>query len=178
MSVADVPAVGVPAATPVNGWENSEEGAQPVEPYFWEEGGNPSVDWWAKVRHSLHFGGVKAIAGAEAIGEASTETRMARRLGIFRSCTTPVVANTLGLNDSKYQYVIDALEADEMRAQREKRDEEDRQKVAREEEASRARELENQQDGETKQDAGAIELGDTTLSLPGSSSSDTPPPQA
>lgn len=40
-----------------------------VEPYFWEEGGNPNVDWWAKVRHSLHFGGVKAVAGAEAIGE-------------------------------------------------------------------------------------------------------------
>lgn len=40
-----------------------------------------------------------------------------------------VVANTLGLNDSKYQYVIDALEADEMRAKREQRDEEDRRKV-------------------------------------------------
>lgn len=43
--------------------------------------------------------------------------------------SSQVVANTLGLNDSKYQYVIDALEADEMRAEREKRDEEDRQKV-------------------------------------------------
>lgn len=40
-----------------------------------------------------------------------------------------MVANTLGLNDSAYQYVIDALEADEMRAEREQRDEEDRQKV-------------------------------------------------
>ena len=27
------------------------------------------MDWWAKVRHSLHFGGVKAVEGAEAIGE-------------------------------------------------------------------------------------------------------------
>lgn len=42
-----------------------------------------------------------------------------------------MVANTLGLNDSKYQYVIDALEADEMREKREQRDEEDRQKVLR-----------------------------------------------
>lgn len=40
-----------------------------VEPYYWEEGGNPNVDWWAKVRHSLHFGGLKAVEGAEAIGE-------------------------------------------------------------------------------------------------------------
>lgn len=40
-----------------------------------------------------------------------------------------VVANTLGLNDSKYQYVIDALEADEMRRKREERDEEDRRQV-------------------------------------------------
>lgn len=29
------------------------------------------MDWWAKVRHSLHFGGVKAVEGAEAIGEVS-----------------------------------------------------------------------------------------------------------
>lgn len=40
-----------------------------------------------------------------------------------------VVANTLGLNDSKYQYVIDALEADEIRKQREEQDEEDRRQV-------------------------------------------------
>lgn len=40
-----------------------------------------------------------------------------------------VVANALGLNDSKYQYVIDALEADELRRQREERDEEDRRQV-------------------------------------------------
>ncbi|CAM9139437.1 unnamed protein product [Ectocarpus sp. 12 AP-2014] len=119
-----------------------------VEPYFWEEGGNPNVDWWAKVRHSLHFGGVKAVAGAEAIGE--------------------VVANTLGLSDSKYQYVIDALEADEIREKREQRDEEDRRQMALEEEAAKARERREQQDGEVKQDSGAIELGDTRLSLPDS----------
>lgn len=40
-----------------------------------------------------------------------------------------MVANALGLNDSKYQYVIDALEADELRRQREERDEEDRRQV-------------------------------------------------
>lgn len=48
------------------------------------------------------------------------------------------------------------------------------EKVALEAEASRARELDNQRDEEAKQDAEAVELGDTTLSLPGSSS-DTPP---
>lgn len=41
-----------------------------------------------------------------------------------------MVANTLGLNDSKYQYVIDALEADEIREKREQRDEEDRRQVS------------------------------------------------
>lgn len=65
-----------------------------VEPYYWEEGGNPNVDWWAKVRHSLHFGGVKAVEGAEAIGEVRGEgscccadqprltSRGGRRLGL------------------------------------------------------------------------------------------------
>lgn len=41
-------------------------------------------------------------------------------------------------------------------------------KMALEEEAARTRERQEQQDGEVKQDAGAIELGDTRLSLPGS----------
>lgn len=45
---------------------------QVEEPYFWEEGGDPNVDWWAKVRQSFHFGGVKALAGAESIGEVSS----------------------------------------------------------------------------------------------------------
>lgn len=40
-----------------------------------------------------------------------------------------MVANTLGLNDSKYQYVIDALEADKVRREIEERDEEDRRQV-------------------------------------------------
>lgn len=43
-----------------------------AEPYFWEEGGNPNADWWAKVRHAVHFGSIKAIAGAEAVGEVNT----------------------------------------------------------------------------------------------------------
>lgn len=42
-----------------------------AEPYFWEEGGNPNIDWWAKVKHTVHFGSIKAIAGAEAVGEVS-----------------------------------------------------------------------------------------------------------
>lgn len=40
-----------------------------------------------------------------------------------------MVANTLGLNESKYQYVIDALEADELRRQQEEQDEDDRRQV-------------------------------------------------
>ncbi|CAN0336194.1 unnamed protein product [Pylaiella littoralis] len=151
MSVADESAIGVGAAAQAEGLEETE----PVEPYFWEEGGNPNVDWWAKVRHSLHFGGVKAVVGAEAIGE--------------------VVANTLGLNDSKYQYVIDALEADEMRAKREQRDEEDRRKMALEEEAAKSRERQEQQSGEMKPDVEAVELGDAKLCLPGSSGDTTLP---
>lgn len=46
-----------------------------AEPYYWEEGGNPHVDWWAKVRHAMHFGSIKAIAGAEAVGEVTTPLR-------------------------------------------------------------------------------------------------------
>lgn len=45
---------------------------------------------------------------------------------VFR---TQVVADTLGLNDSKYQYVIDALEADEIRRKTQEKDEEDRRQV-------------------------------------------------
>eukprot|EP00752_Nemacystus_decipiens_P005492 g4972.t1 len=159
MSVADASSIGATAGPPAQQLAGPEEHAEPVEPYYWEEGGNPNVDWWAKVRHSLHFGGVKAVEGAEAIGE--------------------VVANTLGLNDSAYQYVIDALEADQLRAEREKRDEEDRQQMALEEEAAKDRERQEQQEGEAPQDAGAIELGDTTLSLPdsgGTGDTTTTPP--
>ena len=39
------------------------------------------------------------------------------------------MANTLGLNDSEFQYVIDALELDEMRREREERDAEDMRQV-------------------------------------------------
>lgn len=31
------------------------------------------MDWWGKIRHNLHFGGVKAIAGAESVGEVSNQ---------------------------------------------------------------------------------------------------------
>ena len=50
---------------------------------------------------------------------------------IVTALYSQVVANTLGLNDSAYQYVIDALEADKIREEREKRDAEDRQQVRR-----------------------------------------------
>lgn len=36
----------------------------------------------------------------------------------------------MGLNDSKYQYVIDALEADKYRRERDERDEEDRRQAS------------------------------------------------
>lgn len=42
-----------------------------------------------------------------------------------------MVANTLGLNDSEFQYVIDALEMDELRREREERDAEDMRQVGR-----------------------------------------------
>lgn len=35
----------------------------------------------------------------------------------------------MGINESKYQYVIDALEADELRRQQEEQDEDDRRQV-------------------------------------------------
>ena len=44
-----------------------------ADPYYWETGGNANLDWWGKVRHNLHFGGVKAIAAAESIGEVSNQ---------------------------------------------------------------------------------------------------------
>ena len=37
------------------------------------------MDWWGKIRHNLHFGGVKAIAGAESIGEVSYQDLLLRR---------------------------------------------------------------------------------------------------
>lgn len=43
--------------------------AEQTDPYYWEEGGDANLDWWGKIRHNLHFGGVKAIAGAESVGE-------------------------------------------------------------------------------------------------------------
>ena len=39
------------------------------------------------------------------------------------------MANTLGLNDSEFQYVIDALEMEEMRRERAERDAEDMRQV-------------------------------------------------
>lgn len=52
----------------------SQPGGTQVDPYYWEEGGDPNVDWWAKIRHTLHFGGVKAIEGAEAVGEVRAQS--------------------------------------------------------------------------------------------------------
>lgn len=47
--------------------------------------------------------------------------------------------------------------------------------MALEEEAARNREEQEQQDGEVELDAGAIELGDTTLSLPDGGGGDAAP---
>lgn len=41
------------------------------------------MDWWGKVRHVFFFGGIKAIAGAEAVGEVSCFTNCCGDLGIF-----------------------------------------------------------------------------------------------
>eukprot|EP00904_Undaria_pinnatifida_P000878 jgi/Undpi1/10791/HiC_scaffold_29.g13239.m1 len=121
------------------------EEAEPADPYYWEEGGDPNLDWWGKIRHNLHFGGVKAIAGAESIGE--------------------VVANTLGLNDSEFQYVIDALELDEMRREREERDAEDMRQMALQAQAAANKAAQEAGDRDAAQDAGSIELGDARVSL-------------
>lgn len=49
---------------------------------------------------------------------------------VFAADIPQVVANVMGLTDSKYQYVIDALESDEYHRRREEGEEEDRRKVS------------------------------------------------
>lgn len=153
MSVADESAFGVSSgaaisqAPPVQAGNPGVVGeeAEPTDPYYWEEGGDANLDWWGKIRHNLHFGGVKAIAGAESVGE--------------------VVANTLGLNDSEFQYVIDALEMEELRREREERDAEDMRQMALQAEAAKNKAAQEAGGRDAAQDTGAIELGDASLTL-------------
>ncbi|CAM9478431.1 unnamed protein product [Laminaria digitata] len=154
MSVADESAFGASSGASISQAPPPQAGnpavpgeeAEPADPYYWEEGGDANLDWWGKVRHNLHFGGVKAIAGAESIGE--------------------VVANTLGLNDSEFQYVIDALEMDELRREREERDAEDMRQMALQAEAATNKAAQEAGERDAAQDTGSIELGDATITLP------------
>lgn len=67
----------------------------PPEPYYWEEPPTQSrsKSLWLKAYHHARFYGTKALDGAEVVGEA--------------------VADILGLTESRFQYVVDALEHEE-----------------------------------------------------------------
>lgn len=85
-----------------------------------------------------HNSSIFSLAVLHGVDETFPKWRvlLCMRMGVWYGlhCDRPlsqVVANTLGLNDSAYQYVIDALEADRIREEREKRDAEDRQQVRR-----------------------------------------------
>ncbi len=70
----------------------SEE-APPRQPYYWEEGGDESVGWRERLRQNAQWAGNGVFAAMEFVGL--------------------VTADILGLNQSKFQYVIDAKERQE-----------------------------------------------------------------
>ena len=73
-------------------------GAEPEEPYYWDKPGEEGLEapTSQKVGHWAHWGGSKALEGAEFMGE--------------------VFANFFGLTQSKYQWVIDAKQREEEEA--------------------------------------------------------------
>jgi hypothetical protein len=101
------------------------ENLPPREPYYWEEqeatGGPSRRPWWQKAYHCVSFYGEKALNIGEMLGE--------------------MIANVLGLTESRFQYVVDALEYDRWKAEQALREEEERNTIAamaeEEEEASR-----------------------------------------
>jgi hypothetical protein len=64
----------------------------PPAPFYWEEPPEVAAQhpWWDKALQNARFYGGKLVEGGEAVGE--------------------VVAGFLGLTDSKFQYVVDAIE--------------------------------------------------------------------
>ena len=64
-------------------------------PYYWDEPDEAPVGRWRKVKHWAWWGSEKTLRGAEFVGE--------------------VVANVFGMNDSRFQYVIDAQREEQRR---------------------------------------------------------------
>ncbi|CAM9090438.1 unnamed protein product [Heterosigma akashiwo] len=100
-------------------------GMKDPSPYYWEEEDvAPPPPPGKKLRHNLFWGCEKIVDGMEFLGE--------------------IVARSLGITDSKYQYVIDALEFEKWKEDQEKADlaqleeYERKQEAAREEKAADA----------------------------------------
>lgn len=95
---------------------------QTREPYYWEDGytgeepGVPTQVW-----HTTHWLGYKGFLAAEFMGE--------------------VVADFFGLNQSKYQWVLDQLERDREREEARKREEAELEELARLQEMAERLEL-------------------------------------
>ncbi|KAA0161128.1 hypothetical protein FNF31_03969 [Cafeteria roenbergensis] len=68
-----------------------EDGDEEEEaPYYWEAGGDADVSTATALAHNLHFWGSLALAGVDSVGS--------------------VLASTLGLTQSRYQFEIDYAE--------------------------------------------------------------------
>uniref|UniRef100_A0A7S2CUC7 Uncharacterized protein n=1 Tax=Florenciella parvula TaxID=236787 RepID=A0A7S2CUC7_9STRA len=110
-----------------------DEGPIWQRPYYWQlVGYNPPLH--RKASHIAWWFGSKVFYGMEFIGA--------------------IVADLAGMNQSKYQYVIDAMKEDERREQRKKRIESERAMLAEEERVKREQmqmdDLEGE-DGEVKE---------------------------
>ncbi|CAM9434641.1 unnamed protein product [Phaeothamnion confervicola] len=96
--------------SPTGGDDDSAAAMAPAAPYYWEAGGTRRLPWYQKSWHNVHYYGQRTLDGAELIGE--------------------VVANLLGLTESKYQYVIDAIETEQARKEQAEREEMERNELA------------------------------------------------
>jgi len=104
-------------------------------PYFWELVDVHEVPTWQKAWHVSRWTGEKVFQGMEFVGE--------------------IVADVLGLNDSRYQWVIDAAENDEARRKAEAEIEELRAKELRHEALqAHSRDLDLSEGGLIKSESG------------------------
>ena len=95
--------------------EYRPENLPPQEPYYWE--GQPEevaqkeaeLPWWSKALQNIQYYGEIALDKGEMVGE--------------------VIANVLGLTESRYQYVIDSLEYEESERQRLEAEEREREEL-------------------------------------------------
>ncbi|KAJ8602245.1 hypothetical protein CTAYLR_003622 [Chrysophaeum taylorii] len=85
-------------------------------PYYWET--REPLPWWRKGLHVSLWASEKTLRGAEFVGE--------------------VVANIFGLNNSKYQWVVDAMREEKEREEQRKLEEEQRREIERTAKARRA----------------------------------------